>query len=396
MTIERAEVGIIGGGVVGTSIAYRLARAGKRVVLVERADLAAGSSGACDKAIFVQSKAPGIHLELALRSAELYRGLSRELDYDIEYKPRGGMIVIQTRDQLEVMEHLAARQRESGLDVRRLSPEEARAREPVLSGDLLGATHSSRDAEVNPIRLTLGLARAAARHGAKILVHTEAKGIGVRNGRAESIFTDQGEIRAEVIVNAAGVWAPQIGRMVGLEVPIVPRRGQILVTERVPEMVGSVILCARYIAAKYHPDLARNGEGEVARLGVGLSLGQTRSGNILIGGSREFVGYDRRTTREAMVTIGRHALQIAPGLKGIRAIRAFAGLRPYTPDGLPILGFVEGVGNFIMAAGHEGDGIALAAITGQLIAELVLGGQASTSLEPFRLSRFKGGGRTAG
>ncbi|MCL5045237.1 MAG: FAD-binding oxidoreductase [Actinobacteria bacterium] len=395
MTFERTEVAVIGGGVIGTSIAFRLAQAGKKVVLLEKNDLATGSSGACDKCIFVQSKAPGIHLELALRSAEIYSGLSRELDYDIEYHPKGGMIAIENQEQMEVMEGVIARQREGGLDVRLLTGDEARRREPVLADHVVAAAHSPQDAEVNPFRLAHGFARAARKLGAKILNHTEVKGIGVENGWAKTVITDRGEIRAGVIINAAGVWAPLIGQMVGLEIPIKPRRGQILVTEPVPQMIGSVFLDARYIVVKYNPSLARNADTVEGRLGVALSLGQTDSGNILVGACREFVGYDLGTTHEALTAISRNALRIAAGLRGFRIIRAFAGLRPYTPDGLPILGYVDGVKGFVMAAGHEGDGIALAAITGKLISELVVSGQASVSLEPFRLSRFTISGENA-
>jgi sarcosine oxidase subunit beta len=136
------------------------------------------------------------------------------------------------------------------------------------------------------------------------------------------------------------------------------------------------------VAAKFKPELAAAG-------GMGFSLEQADSGNILIGSTREFVGFDRRTTFDGIRTIARRIVSVIPALTHVPVIRTFGGLRPYTPDGLPILGKVAGLEGFIMAAGHEGDGIALAAITGELIADLIATGRTQFPLEDFRLERFR-------
>jgi sarcosine oxidase subunit beta len=121
---------------------------------------------------------------------------------------------------------------------------------------------------------------------------------------------------------------------------------------------------------------------------MGFSLEQADSGNILIGSTREFVGFDRRTTFDGVRTIASRIVPVIPALKHVPVIRTFGGLRPFTPDGLPILGKVAGLEGFIMAAGHEGDGIALSAITGELIADLIATGRTQFSLDAFRLERF--------
>jgi sarcosine oxidase subunit beta len=169
--------------------------------------------------------------------------------------------------------------------------------------------------------------------------------------------------------------------MVGITVPIRPRRGQLLVTAATKPMIKGCFISARYIAAKHNPDLAK-GKGE------GIAIEQTESGNLLLGSTREFVGFDRRTTVEGLRGIARRTMAVLPGLSALNVIRSFAGLRPYTPDGLPILGPVEGVEGFIMAAGHEGDGIALSPITGELMAQFIAEGRTEIPLEPFRLERF--------
>jgi len=170
--------------------------------------------------------------------------------------------------------------------------------------------------------------------------------------------------------------------MVNIDVPIKPRRGQILVTEAVEPLARCCILSAGYIAAKFDPEIARQS-------GHGVSIDQTAKGNILIGSTREFVGYNRQTSFDKLIKIANRARQIIPRLESLDVIRSFAGLRPYTPDGMPILGNVDSIEGFIMAAGHEGDGIALSPITGELISQLISGEVPSISLEPFSISRFR-------
>ena len=199
--------------------------------------------------------------------------------------------------------------------------------------------------------------------------------------RDAAVTTPQGLIGTETVVNAAGIYAPEIGKMVGLDIPITPRRGQLLVTEALPAFLTRCLLSAGYIAAKYDPGLT---EGET----WGISVEQTGNGNVLLGSTREFVGFDKRTTPDAVKRIASETTRIIPRLKDAHVIRAFAGLRPYTSDGLPILGKVSSLEGFVMAAGHEGDGIALSPITGQVIAELIVDGKPSIPLDPFSLERF--------
>jgi len=375
------DVVVIGGGVIGTSVAYHLARRGIRATLLERGDMASGSSGACDGLVLLQSKKPGLHLRLAMESRNLFDRLMEELPVSIEYRRGGGMVVIETEEEFRAMEHYAQEQRETGLEVALLDIAAARAMEPELSESLVGAAYSSLDGQVNPIALTHGFALAARALGARVRTHTEVTGIRREGGRVTGVETDQGRFSAGVVVNAAGVYAPWVGEMVGITVPIRPRRGQLLVTGAIKRMIKGCFISARYIAAKHNPELAK-GKGE------GIAIEQTESGNLLLGSTREFAGFDWRTTVEGLRGIARRTRAVLPGLSDLNVIRSFAGLRPYTPDGLPILGPVEGVDGFIMAAGHEGDGIALSPITGELIAQFIEEGRTEIPLDPFRLERF--------
>lgn len=388
---KKSDVIVIGGGVIGTAITYHLAKKKVGVTLVEQGDLAAGSSGACDGLVFLQSKKPGIHLSLALASKGIFENLEKELPTPIEYRPCGGLVLIETPEEFDIMTQYVRDQQGIGLDVSLLGTDEMLKLEPHLSPTLSGATYSPMDGQVNPIALTHALALGAKALGVKILTHTRVTGLRwrrdkngkeIKEGRVEGVETDKGGISADVVVNAAGVLAPMVGRFAGLNIPIVPRRGQILVTSAAKPMIRTCMISAKYIAAKYRPAAADSG-------GYGISMEQTESGTLLLGSTREFVGFDKRTTLKEMAGIANQTRALLPGLSRLQIIRSFAGLRPYTPDGLPLLGYVPGIDNLVLACGHEGDGIALSPITGKLIAQLVVEGRAEMPMEAFRPDRFE-------
>lgn len=381
MLPRKTDVVVVGGGVIGSSILYHLSKRKIQAVLLEKAELISGASGACDGLIFLQSKKPGPHLRLAQEGTKRFSNLKDELHFEIEYRNSGGMIVIENDHELKVMERFVAEQRKIGLDVSLLDIDQARKKEPSLSEKIFGSTFSPLDGKVNPLLLTHAFIRSAKKLGARVFTENEVTGIALKSHQVRSVKTIKGEIETTTIVNAAGAYAPEIGKLVHLDIPIKPRRGQLLVTEPTPPVLNRGVLSAKYIAAKFDPALAET-EGE------GISIDQTSSGNFLLGSTREFVGFDTRTTHQAMTNIATQAMHIIPQLKDTHIIRAFAGLRPYTPDGMPIIGNVDGVEGFIVAAGHEGDGVALSPITGEVIAELIDTNTTPISLNKFRLERF--------
>ena len=382
MSHTRPNVLVIGGGVIGTSIAYHLTRRNVRVTLLEQGELASGSSGACDGLVFLQSKKPGVHLQLAMESRKRFEQLIKDLPIPIEFKSTGGMVVIENEAEFDAMRLFVQEQRKIGLDVSLLDAQQTRKREPQLANHIVGATHSLLDGQVHPIALAHAFALGAKKLKAKILTGTRVEGIEISGNRVVSVDTSKGRFYADIIVNAAGVSAPAIGKMIGLQIPIKPRRGQIIVTEACHPMLKHCLISTKYIASKFNPDLAE-GNSE------GISIEQTKDGNLLLGSTREFVGFDKRTTVEGLNEIIIQTSKIMPLLRDLKMIRAFAGLRPYTPDGLPILGPVEKIQGFIMAAGHEGDGIALSPITGELIAQLIVDNRSDIPLDDFRLNRFR-------
>ena len=372
---------IIGGGVIGTSIAWHLAVQGVPVTLVEAKDLASGSSGACDGLVFLQSKKPGVHLEMAMESLKRFRTLQHHLPVPMEFIQTGGLVTIETEGEYRAMETYVRDQQAIGLEVHLLDQEQLRQKEPGLSGRIIGAAYSPLDAKINPIHLTLGFALAAKKLGARILTRTPVTEFLVKNNRVTGVVTPRGPIPADRVVNATGAAAGNVSRMIGIEMPVIPRRGQIAVTHAGPPVLHHCLISAGYIAAKYNPELARTA-------GQGISMEQTETGNLLLGSTREFAGFDTGNTLAAIRKIITQAAARLPALASFQIIRTFAGLRPWTPDGLPILGPVSRLENFVMAAGHEGDGIALAAITGELMADLLLDRKPAIPLDRFSPDRF--------
>ncbi|MGD8836518.1 MAG: FAD-dependent oxidoreductase, partial [Desulfobacteraceae bacterium] len=186
----RTDVVIIGAGIIGSAIAYHLAKHKLRVIVLERGDIASGSSGACDGLVFLQSKKPGIHLELALESRRRFDALAKQLPVPIEYKATGGMVMAETEAEMAAMEQFVKAQQENGLDVTLLDGAGARRLEPYLSEQISGATFSPLDGQVNPIALTLGFALGARSLGARIITGTSVTGIDLAAGRVSAVETD--------------------------------------------------------------------------------------------------------------------------------------------------------------------------------------------------------------
>jgi len=194
----KADVAIIGGGVIGASIAYRLAQAGKKVVLFEKYDFAAGATGSCDQCVFLQSKNPGIHLKLALDSSEIFQNLAKELDYTIDYFQHGGMITIENEMEMRVMSDFVEKQSKLGLDVCIISRDEAAKRQRGLAKHLLGCTYSPTDGHVNPFKLTLGFIQAAKKLGAEFYIDAEVTAFRQEGGRIKGINQIKKELRSMV------------------------------------------------------------------------------------------------------------------------------------------------------------------------------------------------------
>jgi glycine/D-amino acid oxidase-like deaminating enzyme len=374
------DVVVIGGGIVGSACAYYLSRAGVRVLLVEKGAPASGTSKACQCHVVLWEQ-PEINMRLGRASRLLYEELAEGLPFDIEYRQTGSLAVVEDpADWPEFVQTIRSLQA-LGLNCGLLSPDDLAYREPNLARDLAGGASFPEDGQVNPIYAALALAGAARQNGATIQYSTEVNGVErSQSGAVTAVTTTAGRIPTQAVVNAAGVWSAKVGRMVGIEIPVKPRRGHIVVTEPLPY---DIINCKIILAAGYMQTLTAGGG-----IALAANIQQTRNGNILLGSSREFAGFDWSVSGKVIRDMVARNLRFLPALRGAHAIRSYAGLRPYSPDLVPILGRVDAVDGFYVACGHEGAGITMGPISGKLICEVITGQEPSLPLEQLSLSRF--------
>jgi len=378
------DVVVIGGGIIGCSCAYYLSLEGLKVTLIERGSLASGTSGACEGNVLTWNKRPGIELDLATLGASLYKELSEELPLDIELTRRGCLLIAEDPEDLAEIEGKMDLLLDKGIRCHMLDQLETLKLEPKLSPDIAGGIFFPEEIQVNPMLTTFALAKAAKARGAVIRTFCRATGIELSpKGEVVAVDTTEGRVFTRLVINAAGVWSGEIGRMVGLDIPVLPRKGHVIVTEPADGMIRHTVMEAGYTRT-----VMESGEG----VAVAAVMEPTRSGNILLGSSREFAGFDRSVDPLLISAILSRVLRLLPDLKHINLIRSYAGLRPCTPDRLPIISGSNEIKGFYVATGHEGIGVCLAPITGKLMAQMITGRRTDLPLEDLSLSRFREGG----
>ncbi|MGH8828612.1 MAG: NAD(P)/FAD-dependent oxidoreductase [Jiangellaceae bacterium] len=372
------DVVVIGAGVVGAACAWYSAEAGLRVTVVDRGPVAGGTTGAGEGNILVSDKPPGAELELARLSTRLWRRLDEEIG-GFEYEPKGGLVVAGTEPGLTGLHHTSAAQRDAGVATVPVASDALHDYEPHLARDLAGGVYYPGDAQVQPMLAAAELLRAARHRGATVLTDTEVTGL-LRVGEdVVGVRTSAGDVPAGAVVNAGGTWGGAIADLAGVRVPVLPRRGFILVTEPLPRVVRHKVYAAEYVS-----DVASDDDA----LQTSPVVEGTDAGTVLIGSSRERVGFDRAMSVAALRLLAAQAIRLFPMLAGVAAIRAYRGFRPYCPDHLPVIGADPRAPGLLHACGHEGAGIGLAAATGHLIAQALTGVQPDLDLTPFRPERF--------
>lgn len=374
-----ADAVVIGAGVVGAACAYYLAAAGLRVVVVDRGRIASGTTSAGEGNILVSDKELGPELQLALHSRRLWGQLAAELP-DFEFEPKGGLVVASSQRMAERLAETANAQRAHGVEVSEPTAAELREIEPELSRELLSAARYPQDAQVQPM---LAAARLLAALPKQVSVAEDTLVTGFQrdaSGQLVGVTTNHGDCSTPIVVNAAGTWGGELAQFAGVRLPVMPRRGFILVTQPVRQVIRHKVYTAEYLL---------NVASDSAGLETSTVVESTRAGTVLIGATRERVGFDRTVNQLALSRLARGAIELFPFLGQVRLIRSYFGFRPYCPDHLPVIGADSRVPGLFHACGHEGAGIGLAPATGQLIAQQATGQSTSLDLTAFRPERFE-------
>jgi D-hydroxyproline dehydrogenase subunit beta len=373
------DVVVVGAGMVGAACAEALSGAGVRVLVIDRDGPAAGTTASGEGNVLVSDKEPGPELDLAIASRaewDLVRGRLPERVADIEWEAKGG-VVVATGDP-EPLTAFAAKQQEAGVAAQVITPAEVFELEPLITPRVTIGVHYPDDAQVQPVLAATALLAAVRERGGEVRSGVTALGLRQSRGRVVGVDTSDGDIACGAVLNACGPWAGAFGAAAGAPIEVLPRRGMILVTAPLPASVRHKVYDADYVGAV--------GSGD-AELQTSTVVESTRAGTVLIGSSRERIGFDEAVRVRVLRELARKAVGLFPFLGDVPVMRAYGGFRPYAPDHLPVIGADPRVVGLWHATGHEGAGIGLAPSTGRLITELFLGLAPHLDPSPFRVDR---------
>ncbi|MFF4399097.1 NAD(P)/FAD-dependent oxidoreductase [Streptomyces sp. NPDC001480] len=366
----QAGVVIVGGGVIGTSIAWHLARAGVRdVVLVERDEPAAGSTSKAAGGVRAQFS-DELNIQLGARSLEAFARFEQDTGHDIGLRRVGYLFLLSTPEDVTSFEAGVRLQNSLGVPSRIIAPEEARRLSPLISTDgLLAAAWSPDDGHCTPEAVVHGYVLAARAHGARILRHTEVTGIERHGDTITAVTTSLGRIATGTVICAAGAWSRAVGAMAGVDLPVQPLRRQIAVTEAVPGLPPTLPMTIDFTTSLYfHAE------------GPGLLVGMSDPD--------ETPGFATDTHDRWIPRLTEAMERRAPALLDLRRTGGWAGLYENTPDHNALIGEASSVSRFLYATGFSGHGFLQAPAVGEVIRDLYLGRTPFLDVRPLSADRF--------
>lgn len=370
----RASVVIIGGGVVGLSSAYHLARAGvKNVVVVERGALGEGST--CKAAGGVRALfSDEVNIQLGLRSLEAFEQFGTQMDQEIDLHQVGYLFLLDNEGHEQSFSEAVQLQNSLGVDSRMIGPEEAKMLSPLV--DITGirsAVWSPRDGHCTPESVVLGYATAARRLGVKILTGCNATDIVTDDESITAVMTSKGLIATDAVVCAAGAWSESIGRTVGIDLPVRPLRRQIAITERIADVSPHTPFTIDFSSSFYFH-----------REGQGLLLGMSEESDSW--------GFDLSRTTDWLVTLAEAMERRLPDLEDVGLQSGWAGLYEMTPDHNAVIGESATVSRFLYATGFSGHGFLMGPAVGEVVRDLYLGNAPVVDVSGLSLDRFSAAG----
>ncbi len=380
------DVIIIGAGIIGAACARSLASAGWDVTVIDRGTTAGGTSSACEGNLLVSDKGPGHELVLAQYASTLWgrtvAQIAEQLGDEfpsVEFDPKGGLVVATTDAGARALLQFAALQRSAGVMAQPMSADEARGLEPDLTPGIEAAVFYPEDSQVQPTIATEAFMASAKRFGARLLENTAVTGpILDSAGALVGVQTTTGELRAAHVLIAAGPWSGEVAALIGVNLPVRPRRGELLVTTRMRHRVFHKVYDADYVGAVGSDDSA---------LQTSSVVESTASGTVLIGSSRQQVGFDAGLRVDALAEIAGKAIGLFPFLADAAVMRCYGGFRPFMPDHLPVIGEDPRMPGLWHAAGHEGAGIGLSLATAELLRDLMQSTPTQIDATPFSAAR---------
>ncbi len=371
-----SDVVVVGGGFIGCSVAYQLAKRGVAVTLIEQEHIAWGASGRNAGQVSPAAGYTDAFLPFTVANFAMLHAMETELDADFQFRHSGGMEIVTEPEAIADLAAGAAALRQAGWHADVLDGDAARRRVPALGPRVLAARYVAESGHLMPMQLAYAFARAARQHGAHICTGTTVTGITTDTRGVCSIHTDGGTISTRIVVNATNGWAAEIAAMVGLTLPIQPQRGQILVTAPVPPLLPMTFGFWAERAVHYWR--------------------QTPHGSIVIGGGRAYdepgIGsYSRQNSHDILRRFPAHVADTMPVLATLPVVRTWAGTMGFTPDYGPLIGPCAAVPGFFIAAGFNGNGTPWSCIAGVIVARMICGEADDLPWERVAPDRFAGG-----
>jgi sarcosine oxidase subunit beta len=370
---QTADVVVIGGGAVGLSTAYHLAKLGAgEVVLLEKETLGEGSTGRCAGGARLDFST-AVNVEFSLLAFQKLAQFAEEFGVDPQFR-RVGYLMLATSDlALTQLTRNRPLYEQYNIPVDFLDPDTVRRHWPyVNTEDVRGATYCARDGYLGPHEVVQGYAAGARRLGVHIFQHTPVIDVMVTSGRVQGVRTPQGDIATRTVLNATGPYASVVGRMVGLDIPVKPIRRQVFVSGPVPELPDEI---PQIIDLAYGTTYRREGEGF-----------------MIYGPQDKTPSFNTNVDWDAKVWACERAAHRLPAMAGASVVRGWAGLYEISPDNHAIVGPAPGIEGFILANGFSGHGFMHSPATGQVVAEYIVHGAAQTiDITPLGLERFSRG-----
>src|SRR5438093_744849 len=379
------DILVVGGGIAGTSVAYHLTALGRRVTLLERGEIASGASGINAGQIDSIGSGPRADLKahLTTGSVDISKSIQLDLGEDVEFRQSGALQAIHTEAEGDFERERVRALRERGHRVELLANREARSLEPGWSPRLLGAMYSPERSQAEPCRATRAFATLAERSGARVLTSREVTALAPRPGGGWLARTSGGDVAAGSLVLAAGAWCGPVGALLGLDIPLVPVRGQMWATAPVAPSVFQTMSSAESALA-WHRDPGTDPPFLTLRKGARLTRHlygrQRRDGEIIFGGDRELAGWSA-TPDPAGIEVNRaHAIEVLPFLAGLPIARTWAGLMPFPLDGKPLIGRIPLRPDLWIVGGLGSSGFGRGPMAGKLLAEYLHSGRPAAVL----------------
>jgi len=370
---KTADIVIIGGGIIGVSVAYYLGKMGaKNVILIEKDLIGQGSTGLCVGGIRRQWSTE-VNMHFSLKAFQIYQNFEDEFGVDPEFHQIGYLFLATSQQELQIFKKNVEFQNRFGVPSQILTSKEVKKGWPFLNTeDVFGGAFCDTDGYAGPYEVTGGIARGARRHGVEIFQNTEVTSIEVERDRIVSVTTKVGRVETPMVVNATGPYAASVGRMAGIEIPVKPIRRQLFVTDAFHMIPPSVPLT---IDQRQNFYFLREGEA------------------VLFSGPQdELPSFNLKTDFNSMVETAEKAIHRVPAFEETNMARGWAGLYEISPDNHAILGKAPEVEGLFLANGFSGHGFQHGPAAGMVMAELILNGRAETiNIDPLAIKRFKEG-----